>query len=64
MGNIFFILALISMVGVVISMISGIFSMSKGSQQGSRKSNKMMQMRVICQGSALLFLLLAYFTKS
>jgi hypothetical protein len=59
----FFILALLCMVGVVISFVRGMAAMAKTAQQDRENSNKMMRHRVLLQGGAIFFLFLAYLAK-
>ena len=63
MSNVFFILAMLSMVAVVGVFMFGMVAMTKGGKEQNLRSNKMMQLRVLFQGSAILFLFLAYMTK-
>jgi len=63
MDKVFIIIAAVAMVGVVGSLFTGLFVMGRGSKKDHQTSNKMMQMRVICQGVALICLFLAYATK-
>ncbi len=63
MDKFFMIAALVSLCGVVASLLLGIGAMAKGSEKAHRLSNKMMQMRVFFQGLTIAFLLLAYWTK-
>lgn len=63
MDQTLFIAALVSMAGVVISMVLGFRAMAKGSQQDHKTSQRMMRMRVFFQAMAVLFLFLAYVTK-
>ncbi len=62
-ATLFIILALLAMVGVVVSLVMGLGVMTRGRADDSKGSNKMMQIRVICQGLAILFLFLAYLAK-
>lgn len=64
MDTIFFIIALICMAGVVVSLVAGLATMTKGGEKAPRLSNKMMRLRVLFQGLALLFLFLAYLAKN
>lgn len=64
MDKVFFIAALVSMAGVVFSLFRGMFVMGGTTRKEHKTSNKMMQMRVLFQGLALMFLALAYFTKN
>jgi hypothetical protein len=63
MDNIFFIAALVCMVGVLASLFRGLFAMAQGSKKDNQTSNKMMRFRVVFQGLAILFLFLAYLAK-
>lgn len=63
LATFFFIAAMASIVGVVVSLFWGLFTMTQGEQKDRVKSNKMMRMRVLFQGLALLFLALAYLAK-
>lgn len=62
-ASVFFILALICMVGVVGVFFTGMVAMTRGRQQDHKTSNKMMHLRVMLQGGAILFLFLAYAAK-
>lgn len=63
MGNIFFLAAMAAMIGVVISLFWGLFVMTKGAEKDHQTSNKMMRLRVLFQGLAIIFLFLAYLSK-
>jgi hypothetical protein len=63
MDKFFFGAAMISMIGVVASLLRGFVAMSRGGEKEHRTSNKMMQMRVLFQGAAIIFLFLAYLAK-
>lgn len=63
MDKVFLVIALIAMLGVVVSLLSGLFAMAKGTSKDHQTSQRMMQLRVICQGVALAFLFLAYLAK-
>lgn len=60
MNMTFFILALIAMVGVLVSLGIGLLAMGQEGDEARRRSNKMMQFRVILQVLALVFLALAF----
>lgn len=55
----FVVLGLISMGGVVISLFTGLFAMSRGGDKNHQVSNKMMRARIWLQGLTLLFFILA-----
>ncbi|MDE1152806.1 MAG: twin transmembrane helix small protein [Micavibrio sp.] len=62
--NVFFVvLALLCMLCVVGSFLWGMVAMTKGGERDHKTSNKMMQMRVVFQALAILFLFLSYATK-
>lgn len=63
MDKVFFALALLSMVGVVFSLFRGLLALGGGTQKDHQISQKMMQWRVKFQGTAIIFLLLAYLAK-
>ncbi len=63
MSTFFFIAALVCMLCVVGSFLWGIVAMTKGGEKDHLTSNKMMRMRVLFQGLAILFLFLAYAAK-
>jgi len=63
MDKVFFIAALVSMGGVIVSLFLGLSAMGGKTRKENETSNKMMRMRVIFQGAALLFLFLAYLAK-
>lgn len=58
MATVFLVLAIAFALGTLVTLFGGLFMMGKGGEQGGRKSNKMMQYRVIMQGGAILFLVL------
>lgn len=62
-ASIFFILALVCMVGVVGVFFTGMLAMTRGRNEDHKTSNKMMYLRVMLQGGAILFLFLAYAAK-
>jgi hypothetical protein len=62
-ATLFIILALIAMLGVVASLLMGLGVMTRGRTDDSKTSNKMMQVRIVCQGLVILFLFLAYLAK-
>lgn len=62
-ASLFFILAMVCMVGVVAVFFIGMVAMTRGRNQDHKISNKMMYLRVILQGGAILFLFLAYAAK-
>lgn len=63
LATLFLILAGLSLLGVVLSLILGIGTMARGKEGDQNKGNRMMQFRVICQGLCLLFLFLAFTAK-
>ena len=63
MDKVFLILALVALVGVVGSLFGGLLAMAKGTPKDHQTSQKMMQLRVICQGAVIVCLFLAYVAK-
>jgi preprotein translocase subunit SecG len=63
MSSIFFILTLITMAAVVAVLITGIVLMSKGGEANKKYSNRLMQARVMLQGLAIGFFILAMMTN-
>lgn len=63
MSSIFFILTLITMVAVVGVLITGIVLMNKGGEANKKYGNRLMQARVILQGVAIGFFILAMMTN-
>ncbi len=59
MSTAFFILMSIAMAAVLVVLILGIVSMAKGGEFNRKYGNKLMQARVMCQGLAIAFFLLA-----
>lgn len=59
MSQIFFVLMLVAMLAVVASLFAGIVTMARGGESGARNGNRLMRWRVILQGVALLFFVLA-----
>lgn len=62
-ASIFFILAAICMIGVVLSLFGGLLLMGRGKEKDAQYSNKMMRYRIMLQGGAILFLILASWAK-
>ena len=63
LATLFLILAGLCLLGVLFSLLAGIGVMTRGKEGDQKKSNKMMQFRVICQGFCLLFLFLSFVAK-
>lgn len=53
----------IAMLAVLASLFVGLFHMARGTEGSARKSNKMMQFRVLFQGIAVLFFILTVLTS-
>lgn len=60
LATLFVILAGLCLVGVVVSLVLGVGAMTRAKEGDDKKSNKMMQFRLVCQGLCLLFLFLAF----
>jgi hypothetical protein len=58
MSNFVFILMIVAMVATVGVLFFGLFSMARGDDFNRRNSNKLMRLRVVLQGCALLLFLL------
>jgi hypothetical protein len=58
MGDVVFILLLVVMAAVVGVLFFGIFSMARGGEFNKRHGNRLMRLRVILQGAAVLLFLL------
>jgi hypothetical protein len=63
MDKVFIIIAFLAIIGVVISLFSGLLAMTRGNKKDHQTSQKMMQMRVTCQAIAITCLFLAYLAK-
>lgn len=59
MGSFFFIMTLVTMLAVAIVLGVGLFLMSRGGEANKKYSNRLMQARVMLQGLAILFFILA-----
>jgi len=59
MGQVFFILMLVSMLGVLGTLIMGMVAMARGGDFNRRFSNPLMRWRVVLQAVALMFFVLA-----
>jgi hypothetical protein len=62
MNLVFFILLLAAMLGVVLSLVAGIFVMTKGGEMNKKYSNRLMQTRIWMQALALVFFILCIIT--
>lgn len=59
MSNVFFVLMACAAIAVLASLFIGVGAMAKGGETSKKYSQKMMRARVILQGLALLFFVLA-----
>ena len=59
MSMMFVILMALAMLGVLVSLFTGLVSMTRGGDFNRRNGNKMMRMRVLFQGLALLLFVAA-----
>lgn len=62
MGAFFFIMTLITMLAVAGVLAAGLILMSRGGEANKKYSNRLMQARVMLQGLAILFFILAIVT--
>jgi hypothetical protein len=60
LATLFIILAGLALLGVAASLVLGVGAMTRGKEGDSRKSNKMMQLRIVCQALCLVFLFMAF----
>jgi hypothetical protein len=58
MSTLFLILALAGLAATLATLFVGVFSMGRGGEFNKRNSNKLMRLRVILQGAAILFFVL------
>ncbi len=64
MNQIFFILMLLAMLGVVASLVTGIIVMTRGGEANKKYGNRLMQARIWMQALALIFFVLGLLTSS
>ncbi|HYD70068.1 twin transmembrane helix small protein [Azospirillum sp.] len=64
MSGFFTILLGLAMLAVLASLLIGVFFMAKGGEADRRWSNRLMRMRVILQGVALVLFILALITQA
>lgn len=62
MNQIFFILMLVAMLGVVASLAAGLIVMTRGGEANKKFGNRLMQARIWMQGFALIFFVLSLIT--
>lgn len=60
--NIFIIMMIVAMLATLASLFIGLFAMVKGGEFNKKHGNRLMQLRVMLQGAALLFFVLAFMT--
>ncbi|MBX6322607.1 MAG: twin transmembrane helix small protein [Rhodospirillaceae bacterium] len=58
MGNVVFILLIVAMAATLGVLFFGVFSMARGDDFNRRNANKLMRLRVVLQGCAILLFLL------
>jgi hypothetical protein len=64
MSSFFSFLMVLAMVAVLASLGIGLFAMARGGEFSRKYSNKMMRLRVILQGLALVLFAIAMFSRS
>jgi hypothetical protein len=64
MATFFFVLAGLCVLGVVVSLFAGVASMGTTGAFNRKYGNKLMRARILFQALAIVFLLLAFFTRS
>lgn len=62
MSIIFLILGVLCMIATLVSLGVGLVGMARGDDFNARYGNKLMRMRILFQGGALVFLALWFFT--
>lgn len=62
MESFFFIMTLVTMLAVVITLAAGLILMSRGGEKNKKYGNRLMQARVMLQGLAIVFFMLAIAT--
>ncbi len=63
MSTVFLILALVAMAATLATLASGVVGMAKNGPFNRRWGNRLMQLRVLFQGLAIVFLALALFAS-
>lgn len=63
MSTFFFAMMLLAMLAVVASLVTGLVVMTKGGETNKKLGNRLMQARVMFQGLAIAFFILAFLTK-
>jgi hypothetical protein len=63
MSTFFFVLAVLAMIATLATLATGVTGMARGGEFNRRWGNKLMQLRVLCQGAALLFFALALYLR-
>jgi hypothetical protein len=63
MNKIFFTLAIIAMIAVLITLVAGVVLMASGSKSNKKYAQRLMRARVYLQAIALFFVVLAFTLK-
>ena len=63
MRTIFLILTLVFLVGTLVTMLLGAFSMGRGGAFNQKYGNMLMRARTVCQGGTIACLLLMFLTS-
>ncbi len=63
MSTALFALTLVAVLGVVGSLFAGLFIMGKGGETDKKWANKLMQARIVFQGTAIVMFVLALLTS-
>lgn len=63
MSTVFIILAIVFALATLVILLIGVFGLGAGGAFNQRYSNKLMRLRVICQGLAIGCLVLAFATR-
>lgn len=63
MRTIFLILTMVFLIGTLVTMLLGAFSMGRGGEVNQKYGNLLMRARTVCQGGTIVCLLLMFFSS-
>ena len=64
MSNLFFVLLILAMLAVLATLFVGLFAMAQGGEFNRRHGNRLMRLRVLLQGIALILFIAAVVSAS
>lgn len=64
MRTIFLILTMVFLIGTLVTMLLGAFSMGRGGNFNQKYGNLLMRSRTVCQGGTIVCLLLMFFSSN